>query len=75
VLDAAFDVCDALELANLPRGKARAIQLAQADQALARLRTYLRPVRQAQAWLPGVCALRRRCARFCRRQGNIVGLA
>jgi hypothetical protein len=52
LLDAAFDLRDALELANLRRGKARAAQLALADEALARLRTYLRLATRWQ-WLNG----------------------
>lgn len=52
VLDAAFDLRDALELANLRRGKARAEQLGRADEALARLRTYLRLATRWQ-WLDG----------------------
>jgi len=42
LLDAALDLRESLEAANLRRGQARAERLLQADEALARLRLYLR---------------------------------
>lgn len=42
LLDAAFDLREALEQANLRRGRARAERLASADEALARVRLYVR---------------------------------
>jgi hypothetical protein len=42
LLDAAFDLREYLESANLQRGNARKQQLALADEALARVRVYLR---------------------------------
>lgn len=42
LLDAAFDLREALEDANLRRGAARKERLQRADEALARLRVYLR---------------------------------
>jgi four helix bundle protein len=42
LLDAAFDLRERLEEANLRRGAARLERLALADEALARLRVYLR---------------------------------
>lgn len=42
MLGAAFDLREHLEAANLRGGKARAASLARADEALARLRVYLR---------------------------------
>ncbi|HEX4951898.1 MAG TPA: four helix bundle protein [Thermoanaerobaculia bacterium] len=42
LLDAAFDLRERLEEANLRRGVARLTSLNQADEALARLRLYLR---------------------------------
>jgi len=42
LLDAAFDLRERLEEANLRRGAARQDRLLQADEALARLRVYLR---------------------------------
>ena len=42
LLDAAFDLRERLEEANLRRGAARRAQLALADEALARVRVYLR---------------------------------
>src|SRR4029453_9180453 len=47
LLDAAFDVRERLEEANLRRGGARAERLALADEALARVRVY---VRLASRW-------------------------
>ena len=42
LLDAAFDLRERLEEANLCKGRARKERLQQADEALARLRMYLR---------------------------------
>lgn len=42
LLDAAFDLRERLEEANLRKGSARLERLRQADEALARLRMYLR---------------------------------
>lgn len=42
LLDAAFDLRERLEEANLRRGAARAEQLRLADEALAKIRVYLR---------------------------------
>jgi hypothetical protein len=42
LLDAAFDLRERLEEANLRRGRARQERLERADEALARLRIYLR---------------------------------
>jgi hypothetical protein len=42
LLDAAFDLREYLEEANLRRGAARRERLARADEALARVRLYLR---------------------------------
>jgi hypothetical protein len=42
LLDAAFDLRERLEEANLRRGSARLERLALADEALARIRVYLR---------------------------------
>jgi hypothetical protein len=42
LLDAAFDLRERLEEANLRRGSARGERLAKADEALARVRVYLR---------------------------------
>ncbi|MCP4425123.1 MAG: diversity-generating retroelement protein Avd [Chloroflexi bacterium] len=46
LLDAAFDLRERLEEANLRRGAARIERLNLADEALARLRLYLRLARQ-----------------------------
>jgi len=42
LLDAAFDVRERLEEANVRRGKARRERLGEADEALAKVRVYLR---------------------------------
>ncbi len=42
LLDAAFDLRERLEEANARRGRARAHKLTQADEALAKVRVYLR---------------------------------
>ncbi len=42
LLDAAFDLSERLEEANLRRGRARVERLERADEALARVRSYLR---------------------------------
>jgi len=42
LLDAAFDLRETLEVANLRRGAARLKHLGDADEALARVRLYLR---------------------------------
>ena len=42
LLDAAFDLREHLEAANLRRGEARLAQLRLADEALSKLRVYLR---------------------------------
>jgi hypothetical protein len=42
LLDSAFDLREALEQANLRRGRARVERLAVADEALARVRLYVR---------------------------------
>ena len=42
LLDAAFDLRERLEVANLRQGRARLEQLRQADEALAKVRLYLR---------------------------------
>jgi hypothetical protein len=42
LLSTAFDLRDYLEEANLRRGEARAERLARADEALAKLRVYVR---------------------------------
>jgi hypothetical protein len=47
LLDAAFDLRERLEEANLRKGAARSERLAQADEALARVRVY---VRLASRW-------------------------
>jgi len=46
LLGAAFDLRECLEDANLRRGAARRASLAQADEALARVRLYLRLARR-----------------------------
>jgi hypothetical protein len=50
LLDAAFDLRERLEVANLRKGRARAEQLQLADEALARVRVYLRLAHHWQ-WL------------------------
>jgi hypothetical protein len=50
LLDAAFDLRETLEQANLRRGQARAERLATADEALARVRLYVRLAREL-GWL------------------------
>ena len=50
LLDAAFDLRERLEMANLRRGTARRQQLELADEALAKVRLYVRLARQWQ-WL------------------------
>ena len=52
LLDAAFDLRERLEEANLRRGKARIERLHRADEALARLRLYVRLAMQWR-WLSG----------------------
>jgi hypothetical protein len=52
LLDAAFDLREALERANLRRGDARRRSLAAADEALARVRVYLR-LAVRWGWLSG----------------------
>ena len=52
LLDAAFDLRERLEEANLRRGSARRRQLNRADEALARLRLYLR-LAARWGWLSG----------------------
>jgi len=42
LLDASFDLRERLEEANLRKGAARSERLSQADEALARVRVYLR---------------------------------
>ncbi len=42
LLDAAFDLRECLEVANLRRGRKRLERLQRADEALARVRVYLR---------------------------------
>ena len=48
LLDAAFDLSDALEVANARRGPARREQLQRADEALSKLRLYLRLARRLE---------------------------
>jgi four helix bundle protein len=50
LLDAAFDLRERLEEANLRRGSARQEKLTQADEALAKVRLYLRLAHRWQ-WL------------------------
>ena len=50
LLDAAFDLRERLEQANLRRGRARAERLYAADEALARLRMYVRLTHEL-AWM------------------------
>ena len=52
LLDAAFDLRERLEEANLRRGGERAERLRAADEALAQVRCYLRLARQ-WGWLSG----------------------
>jgi four helix bundle protein len=52
LLDAAFDLRERLEEANLRRGEARRERLAQADEALAKIRVYLR-LAVRWGWLSG----------------------
>lgn len=52
LLDAAFDLREHLEIANLRRGRYRLAQLRLADEALARVRVYLRLALRWQ-WLTG----------------------
>lgn len=52
LLDAAFDLRERLEEANLRRGTARLERLAQADEALAHVRVYLR-LAERWGWLEG----------------------
>jgi hypothetical protein len=52
LLDAAFDLRERLEQANLRRGEARRRSLALADEALARVRVYLR-LAVRWGWLTG----------------------
>ena len=52
LLDSAFDLREALERANLGRGQLRLRHLAAADEALARLRLYLR-LAVRWGWLTG----------------------
>lgn len=50
MLDAAFDLREQLEVANLRRGEARRASLAAADEALAKVRCYLR-LAERWGWL------------------------
>jgi hypothetical protein len=50
LLDAAFDLRERLEEANLRSGQARLERLSQADECLARIRVYLR-LAERWAWL------------------------
>jgi four helix bundle protein len=50
LLNAAFDFSEHIEEANLRRGQARQVKLAQADEALAKVRHYLRLAARWQ-WL------------------------
>ena len=52
LLDAAFDLRERLEEANMRQGKARLERLQLADEALARLRVYLR-LAERWKWLSG----------------------
>jgi hypothetical protein len=52
LLDAAFDLREHLEIANLRRGPARLAQLRLADESLAQVRMYLRLAVRWQ-WLKG----------------------
>jgi len=52
LLDAAFDLRERLEMANLRRGKARLAQLRLADEALSKVRVYLR-LAVRWRWLSG----------------------
>jgi hypothetical protein len=52
LLDAAFDLRERLEMANLRRGKARLAQLRLADEALSQVRVYLR-LAVGWQWLNG----------------------
>ena len=52
LLDAAFDLRERLEMANLRRGKARLAQLRLADEALSKVRVYLRLAVRWQ-WMNG----------------------
>jgi hypothetical protein len=52
LLDAAFDLREYLEQANYRQGKARLERLDRADEALSRVRTYLR-LAVRWAWLTG----------------------
>ncbi len=53
LLDAAFDLRERLEEANLQRGAARRARLQEADEALARLRLYLRLAERWRWLTPG----------------------
>jgi hypothetical protein len=52
LLDTAFDLRECLEMANLRRGEARLAQLHLADEALSKVRVYLRLAVRWQ-WLSG----------------------
>ncbi|MEZ4664581.1 MAG: diversity-generating retroelement protein Avd [Caldilineaceae bacterium] len=53
LLDAAFDLRERLEEANIRRGRARLERLERADEALAKVRLYLRLTFQWQWLKPG----------------------
>lgn len=64
LLDAAFDLSEALEAANARRGPARREQLQRADEALGRLRVYLRRALLGRMAIPRRYARRRPGARL-----------
>lgn len=70
LLDAAFDLREALEQANLRRGRARAEQLALADEALARLRLYVRLANELGWFNPGQYA---HAAKMLAEIGRLLG--
>lgn len=70
LLNQAFDLQEHLEVANLRKGRARLEQLQQADEALAKLRNYLRLLHRMD-WLTD--GQYHHAARFIQEIGRLLG--
>lgn len=70
LLDAAFDLRERLEEANLRRGPERLARLQAADEALARLRVYLRLAERWHWLTPGQY---QHAAKMLTEVGNLLG--
>lgn len=74
-LDAAFDLRERLEEANARKGRERLAQLRLADEALSKLRVYLRLAERWQWLSPGQCVRRQRVLQRIRGRNGFSSVA